>query len=96
MAQDVEIEIFGQSFRVAAGETSPEYLESLAAYVDERMRDIAQSAKSMPLTRIAVLTALNIADDLLKLQSQHDHSSETIEEKTSRLIALLQEHLPDV
>ena len=41
MTEDVEVEIFGQSFRIAAGEATPAYIQKLANYVDERMRAIA-------------------------------------------------------
>ncbi len=95
MAEDVEVEILGQTFRVASGETSPAYIQELAAYVDERLRTIAQSAKAMPLTRMAVLAALNIADDLFKLREQVEQTSRLFDTKTERLIALVQEHVAD-
>ncbi len=95
MAEDVEVEIFGQVFRVAAGEATPEYIQRLASYVDERMRAIAQSTKSIPFNRMAVLTALNIADDLLKLQDQYENSSRTVQAKTEHLLTLLQQHVHD-
>lgn len=90
MAQDIEVEILGQTFRVAIDQTSPEYIQRLAAYVNERMQSIAQTTKSMPFNRVAVLTALNIADDLLKLQDQQEHATRLLQDKTEHLIALLQ------
>lgn len=95
MAEDVEVEIFGQVFRIAAGEASETYIQRLAAYVDERMRTISDSAKTIPLTRVAILTALNIADDLLKLREQLDQSSDLFNSKTDHLIALVQNQLDD-
>ena len=38
MAEDVEVEIFGQIFRVASGDATPAYIQRLAYYVDEKMR----------------------------------------------------------
>jgi cell division protein ZapA len=90
MAEDVEVEIFGQSFRVAAGEATPAYIQQLANYVDERMRAIAGATKTMPLNRMAILAALNIADDLFKLQDHYEESSHLFETKADYLIALLQ------
>lgn len=95
MAEDVEVEIFGQVFRIAAGAASETYIQRLAAYVDERMRAISDSAKTIPLTRVAILTALNIADDLLKLREQLDQSSDLFNSKTDHLIALVQNQLDD-
>ena len=47
MADDVDVEIFGQTFRVAAEESTTAYIQSLAAHVDERMRAIADTAKTI-------------------------------------------------
>ena len=95
MADDVDVEIFGQTFRVAAEESTTAYIQSLAAHVDERMRAIADTAKTMPLTRIAVLAALNIADDLLKLREHYEQSSHLCSSKTDHLIALVRKHVVD-
>ncbi|MGQ4809952.1 Cell division protein ZapA [Candidatus Entotheonellaceae bacterium PAL068K] len=94
-ATNVEIEIFGQTFWVAAGDATPAHIQRLAGYVDERMRVIAQTAKTMPLTRVAILTALNIADDLIKLQDHYEHTSHLLDTKTDQLIALVQEQFVD-
>ena len=95
MAGDVEVEIFGQSFRVATGDATPAYIERLAGYVDERMQAIAQAARTMPLTRVAVLAALNIADDLFKLRESCEQFSQMFDTKTEHLIALVQEQFPE-
>ena len=90
MTEDVEVEIFGQTFRVAAGDATPAYIQRLASYVDERMRAIALATKTMPLNRMAILTALNIADDLFKLQDLYEQSSHLFNTRTDHLIALVQ------
>jgi|SRR5687768_11504506 cell division protein ZapA len=93
MAEDVEVEIFGQSFRVAAGEATPAYIQKLASYVDERLRAIAETTKTMPLNRMAILAALNIADDLFKLQDHYEESFHLFNTKADSLIALVQKQL---
>jgi cell division protein ZapA len=90
MAHELEIDIFGQAFRVAVDQTCPDYIQRLAAYVNERMQGIAQMNKAMPYNRVAVLAALNIADDLLKLRDHHEHATHMVQDKTERLLALLQ------
>jgi len=95
MAEDVEVEIFGQVFHVAAGETTPAYIRRLAYYVDEKMRGIASATKTMPLNRMAILTALNIADDLFKLRDSYEQSARLVDAKTEHLIALVHEQLSD-
>jgi len=92
MAQDVEVEIFGQTFHIASGDATPAYIQRLAYYVDEKMRAIA-SAKTMPLNRMAILTALNIADDLFKLRDSYEQSARLVDAKTEQLISLVREQL---
>jgi len=93
MAEDVEVEIFGQTFRVASGDATPAYIQRLAYYVDEKMRAIATATKAMSLNRMAILTALNIADDLFKLRDFYEQSTSLIDAKTEQLISLVREQL---
>ncbi|ETW97482.1 MAG: hypothetical protein ETSY1_22510 [Candidatus Entotheonella factor] len=93
MAEDIEIEIFGQVFRIASGDASEDYIQRLASYVDERMKSIAQTTKSVSFNRMAVLTALNIADDLLKLQDRYESASRVLADKTDDLLVLLDQHV---
>jgi cell division protein ZapA len=93
MAEDVEVEIFGQIFHVAAGDATPAYIQRLAYYVDEKMRAIAAATKAMSLNRIAILTALNIADDLFKLRDSYEQSARLVDAKTEQLISLIREQL---
>jgi cell division protein ZapA len=95
MAEDVEVEILGQTFRIATGDATPEYIQRLASYVDERMRALALTTKTMSLNRMAVLTALNIADDLFKLQEHYEQSSQLFNTKADHLIALVQEQFAE-
>lgn len=90
MAEDVEVEIYGQTFRIASGDATPEYIQRLASYVDERMRAMTVTAKTMSLNRMAILAALNIADDLFKLQEHYEQSSQLFHSKADHLIALVQ------
>jgi cell division protein ZapA len=93
MAEDIEVEIFGQIFRVAAGDAPASYIQHLAGYVDEKMRAIASATKTMPLNRMAILTALNIADNLFKLRDSYEQSARLVDAKTDQLISLVREQL---
>ena len=65
----VPVEIFGQTYTVKAG-ADPGYVEQLAAYVDEHMREVGRSAGAVDSVRVAVLAALNIADECFRLRGQ--------------------------
>ena len=64
----IHVEIFGQSYAVKAG-ADPGYVEQLAAYVDQQMREVGRSAGAVDSVRVAVLTALNIADECFRLRA---------------------------
>lgn len=76
----VTVEIFNQEY-VVKGNENAEYIEMLAAYVDRRMRMIDQRNHSLSTTKIAVLTALNLADELNKLQEDYDELVKVLEEE---------------
>ena len=59
----MKIEIYHQTYNVHA-EENEEYLKELAAYVDAKMRAVAEATQTVDTGRIAVLAALNIADEL--------------------------------
>ncbi len=61
----VSVKIFGNEYTVV-GESSVEYMQNLAKKIDEMMKNIGNSNNKYSPTMIAVLTALNLADDLSK------------------------------
>jgi cell division protein ZapA len=65
----VQVEIFGQSYSVKAG-ADPRYVEQLAAYVDAKMQEVSRASGAVDSVRIAVLAALNIADEAFQLRQQ--------------------------
>ena len=58
----VQVEIFGQTYKLRS-EDDPAYVESLAAVVDRKMREIATKTNAVDSLRVAILAALNIADE---------------------------------
>lgn len=78
--QKVTVLIYGQEY-VVRGEEEPVYMEELARYVDKKMKQIAQHFPHLPVTKLAMLTALNIADELHKLQEDYNTLIRLIEEE---------------
>lgn len=63
----VTVKIFGEAYPIRTAEPASR-LEELAAYVDARMREVAASGKVVVTSKVAVLTALHIADELFRLR----------------------------
>jgi cell division protein ZapA len=61
----VPVEIHGQRYPIRST-LEPEYVARLATYVDEKMRAAADSTPTGDSLRLAVLAALNIADELFR------------------------------
>jgi cell division protein ZapA len=65
--QVVPVEIHGQRYSIRTT-LAPEYVAQLAAYVNGKMRTVSDTAAPTDSLRLAVLAALNIADELFRLQ----------------------------
>ena len=65
----MKIEIYDQSYNVNA-EDNEEYLKELAAYVDAKMRSVAEATHMVDSLKVAVLAALNIADESFTLRKR--------------------------
>ncbi|MCL5005996.1 MAG: cell division protein ZapA [Acidobacteria bacterium] len=88
----VRVEIFDQDYRVK-GTLDPEYLEVLAKYVDGKMRSIAARSHNVDTVRVAVLAALNIADEYHQLKSKYDAIAQQVEQKVGECSDVLDQFL---
>ena len=66
----VRVEIFDQAYNLRG--TDPEYIVKLAAYVDAKMRAIGEQTRTIDSGCLAVLAALNIAEEYHLLKTQLD------------------------
>ena len=78
------VEIFGQTYNVR-GEGDPNYLAELARFVDSRMREVAAEVATVDPVKIAILAALNIADEFSRYRKQRGAWVEKTEELSDRL-----------
>ena len=90
------VEIFGQRLGLRA-DGDAERLQEIARFVDSRMREVADRSSSVDTVKIAVLTALNIADELfLERETDQDVRQKRLEKQAERLVTKLDQALrPD-
>ena len=71
----VHVQIFGQTYAVRAG-SDPGYVEKLAAHVDSQMNEVSRAGGAVDSVRVAVLAALNIADEVYRLRDPAAHAGD--------------------
>lgn len=92
------VEIYDQVYQLRGQDAA--YIEKLASLVDNKMRAVAAQSASPDSLRVAVLAALNIADDLLTLRSRYesltgnlDRTQTNVRSRTGSLMGMLDEVL---
>jgi cell division protein ZapA len=95
--QFVTVDIYDQTYRLRGQD--PAYIHHLAELVDTKMRAVAAQGKSVDSLRVAVLAALNIADELASLEQRYNAligaEKENVRSRASRLSGLLDDVLSE-
>jgi len=87
----VRVEIFDQAYNLRGSD--PEYILKLAEYVDSKMRAVAEATNTIDTVRLAVLAALNIADEYHLLKKRQDSGSTDYQKRAHLLASALDEVL---
>ena len=84
-----KIQIYGKKYSLKS--TSDQLsTEEVAAYVDAKMRELAEVRSKTSSGDLAVLAALNIAQELMELQKQTDANDKTREKKIGLMIEAIE------
>lgn len=90
-SNNLVVDIYDQIYHLRGPD--PKYLQQLSALVDAKMRAVAQHGTTVDSLRVAVLAALNIADELVTLRQQRDalagNVARTIKSRTETLAEML-------
>ena len=92
MINKIKVNIFGKVYTVK-GDTDPEYIYKLASYVDEKMEKMRENLGDKNVSNIAILTALNIADEYFQLLKIKSGADLEVVRKTKDLISMLDDGL---
>jgi len=88
----MKIEIYDQMYNVN-GEQDEEYLKELAAYVDGKMRTIAESTHMVDSLKVAVLAALNIADEMFTMRQKQQQIEGPLRKRVEKCVLLVEKAL---
>lgn len=89
----VHVDIFGSQYTIKKGSEASDYIVRVAAYVDQKMREINEKLPVASVAKVAVLTSLNLADELFKEREgkQRDElAHDRLAKNSKRLEALLE------
>jgi cell division protein ZapA len=89
----VRVEIFDQVYNLRGSD--PDYILKLAEYVDTKMRAVSQQTSTVDSVRLAVLAALNIADEYHLLKSRAETTQPEAHRRATKLASVLDEVLED-
>jgi cell division protein ZapA len=87
----VRVEIFDQPYNLRGSD--PDYILKLAEYVDAKMRAVAEATNTIDTVRLAVLAALNIADEYHLLKRKQDNGTTDYQKRAHLLSRALDEVL---
>lgn len=88
MKQSVKVDIFGNDYILKA-DTDDRHIQKVADLVDQKMKEVSLSTNSKNTTNIAILAALNIADEYLKIKDEKDKAETRVRELAQLIDASL-------
>lgn len=88
MKKTTEVSIMGQKFMVKS-DSGDDYVEEVAGYVDQKINEVIQSTRSVASLNVAILAAMNIADEFLRLKRDRKEKLTTVEKRVKDLIELI-------
>ena len=91
-ANSVRVKIYGQEY-VLRTEGDPKSLMDLCAALDERMQNVAEATGSVDTIKIAVLVALNIADEARRAKEEVRILDEAISKRSAACVTMLDRFL---
>ncbi|GHB02979.1 cell division protein ZapA [Modicisalibacter luteus] len=80
-----EITLLGRSYVIACPPEERPQLERAARYLDRAMHGIHSRGKVLDSEKVAIMAALNIAHDLIRIQDEHRAGEENLARLNERL-----------
>lgn len=91
-ARATTVEILGREYKIR-GSADDAYVQEVAGYVDAKMREVSRGSVAAAPDRVAILAAMNIADELMQLRRAASEEMTSIEQRAQNLITMLDERL---
>ncbi|MBM4296292.1 MAG: cell division protein ZapA [Deltaproteobacteria bacterium] len=90
MKKALDVEILGQKLTISS-DAEEGYMLKVAGYVDDKMQELMQAAKPVAKSNVAMLAALNIADEYHRLKESHEAILQRLDQLSKKLSMTLTE-----
>jgi cell division protein ZapA len=88
----MKIEVYDQVYNVNSAQ-SDQYLRELASYVDGKMREVAEETRIADSLKVAVLAALNIADEMFSLRDREQQLEGPLRKRVEKCVSMVEKAL---
>lgn len=95
LEEKIPVQILGQTYEIIGSPSEELYYNALARYVENKMKEAEESTNIVSTQKLAVLAALNIADELFRERENRNSSGSTVNKKCQELIHLLDSALEE-
>ena len=90
----IKVNIFGTEYPIK-GDADPAYIERIAQFVDEKMREVSRQLSLPSMSKVAILAAMNIADELFQERSEREKTISQFEEHAAKMSGWLEKELKE-
>jgi len=92
--QSIRVVIYDQEYFMR-GDLNEEYIQKLALYLDTKMRSIAERTRTVDTLRVAMLAALNVADEYHQMKAKYENVANDLDRKVGACTEALDQILKD-
>jgi cell division protein ZapA len=89
----MKLEIYDQVYNLNGEGQDEEHLRELASYVDGKMREVADATHIVDSVKVAVLAALNIADEMFAQRARQQAIEGPLRKRVEKCVALVEKAL---
>ena len=88
----VTVVIYGHEYTLK-GEADAEYVQKVARFVDRKMKEVAENSTLASTTKVAILAAINVADELFRERQKRHEALAMLDERTGQIAQLLEKEV---
>jgi cell division protein ZapA len=93
LTKTIDVEIYGQRYSIR-GDADEAYVHRLAHFVDHHMKQLAEGMKTATPSKLAVLTAINLAHQLFESEKKRAQGEADVERRMVTLMESIDEQMP--